>query len=767
MATKTSAAVGTAAQFMPQPDSDYQARLQGVQGVRGQAPKDTQEGMIADSLGGALSAYLDFSEKQDRRFEAQMAEAAENMVNAATREDVERLTSVEIAQKYGYGTLVDNPYFEAMVSKMRGVRLMSTADAEYNQLYGDNQAESMEAEQQRYEEFMAQKRDDYLQHSPSMNFTAFDAGFYSKKSESIARLMSNRSERDVADRLTEVVATTDAQLNDILYNASALRKEGVMQKGTEMFGNIRLSNASPEARYKLASNFVVGLANTGVFSFDELTEIADSIMVDTRLDGTEVPLSTIIGLQDLADMTNEYHKNHVTKEGVALVNQWKNDPDMSRYRQEIIKLRSSGNPANVQKANFMDLMYGTVESEQNKVKAAKKEKLKMLNKRGVAQAKATAYHDMFMENIKLPGTNNATDAFNNREGVMYDRDGNRVPDDVIFAEWKSYFQQVQSDPNWTPEERLQELSRISGYSGVSSFIHDYQASVLNNMRQLDLESLDKGVVEGTYLNMYNMYQVNPTQFAHAYGNDMAQAMRQIRRLALNSGEEYATNALARGMWHWVQVERLPQEQKQQANNQFTSWESAMRRDYGALPTIAGIANLADGTVTSITADDLYNSSIYDELTTWNIMSGMSPADAAAEAGNDIRDNWMLKWNGLLPKTLFYDFYPAAASESNALYLGNKAINALVGSYFNDDDVRYREDYNTGRYTMTFYAGEDILEVRDTYNPDRVLQITKSQLANQMAYMAEMPVSSGETTESSSSETYMGSGNWWEGNILTT
>ena len=347
MATKTSGAVGTAAQFMPQPDSGYQARLQGVQGVRGQMPKDTQEGMIADSLGGALSAYLDFSEKQDRRFETQMAEAAENMVNAATRDEVERLTSVEIAQKYGYGTLVDNPYFEAMVSKMRGVRLMSTADAEYNELYGDNQAQTMEEEQHRYEAFMAQKRDDYLQHAPSMNFTAFDAGFNSKKSESIARMMSNRSERDIADRLTEVVATTEGQLNDLLYNAPAIGKDGVKTQVQGMFNQYRLSNASPEARYKLASNFVVGLANTGLYSFDELTEIADSIMVDTRLDGTEVPLSSIVGLQEIADMTNEWHKNHVTKEGLDIIKKHENDADMSIYDNTIIKERSSGNPEKV------------------------------------------------------------------------------------------------------------------------------------------------------------------------------------------------------------------------------------------------------------------------------------------------------------------------------------------------------------------------------------------------------------------------------------
>ena len=767
MATKTSAAVGTAAQFMPQPDSDYQARLQGVQGVRGQAPKDTQEGMMADSLGGALSAYLDFSEKQDRRFEAQMAEAAENMVNAATREDVERLTSVEIAQKYGYGTLVDNPYFEAMVSKMRGVRLMSTADAEYNQLYGDNQAESMEAEQQRYEEFMAQKRDDYLQHSPSMNFTAFDDGFYSKKSESIARLMSNRSERDVADRLTEVVATTGAQLNTLIYDAARFDVAGIKEQLQGLINPYRLSNAQPAARYKLIEDAMIGLADTGLYTAEQLQDIADSVMVDTRLDGTEVPISSLVGMQTISDLANEAHKNHVTGKALDYVNKYKTHSNMDVYLQDIRKKYASKDPKQIAEARFMEIIMPQVQTAQNKYQAEQQKLLKMRAERAKARNKASAYHEMFLENIKLVGTNNATDAFNNREGVMYDSEGKRVPDDVIFAEWKNYFQEVQSNTNWTPEERLQELSRISGYSGVSSFIHDYQESVLNNMRQLNLDSLNGGTVEGTYVNMYNMYQVNPTQFAHAYGDKMAQAMRQVRRLALNSGEDDAMNALARGLWHWVQVERLPQDQKQQANNQFSSWESAMRRDYGSLPTIAGITNLADGTITNITADDLYNSATYDELTTWNIMSGMSPADAAAEAGNDIRDNWMLKWNGLLPKTLFYDFYPAAASESNALYLGNKAINALVGSYFNDDDVRYREDYNTGRYTLTFYAGEDIIEVRDTYNPNRVMQITKAQLANQMAYMAELTPAAEGTVDNSSSGTYMGSGNWWEGNILTT
>lgn len=760
MATKTSAAVGTAAQFMPQPDSDYQARLQGVQGVRGQAPKDTQEGMIADSLGGALSAYLDFSEKQDRRFEAQMAEAAENMVNAATREDVERLTSVEIAQKYGYGTLVDNPYFEAMVSKMRGVRLMSTADADYNQLYGDNQAESMEAEQQRYEEFMSQKRDDYLQHSPSMNFTAFDAGFYSKKSESIARLMSNRSERDVADRLTEVVATTDTQLNDLLYNAPAIGKAGVIEQGKTLFNHYRLSNASPEARYKLASNFIIGIANTGLYSFEDLTEIADNIMVDTRLDGTEVPLSSIVGIQDMADMVNEYHKNHVTKEGLDIIKAHENDPDMSIYDNLIIKERESGNPEKVRHSGFLEAMRSQVEQAQRKKQAERQARMKMLNKQGTAQAKAAAHRRIIRENFSLIGQSNATDAFGNREGVMYDADGNRISDDEIFAEWQAYYQEVQSDQNLSDEERLNKLAQLAGYKGVSSFVSDFQKRVMNNMRQLDLDALDNGIVEGTYLNMYNMYQVNPQQFASAYGADMAQAMRQVRRLADNSGEN-GTNAVARGLWHWVQVERLPQEQKQQAKNQYSSWVSEMRRS-NALPVISDVSNLSNGGTKNITADELYNSSTYDELVTWYIASGMSPSDAATEAGKDIQDNWMFKWGGLLPKTLFYDFYPAADSASNALYLGNKAINSIAAGAFQDWSIS-SSTYDETRLKLSYFSGEGLIVITDTYTGN-TKQITRADLANQMAWLATQPevtdinAMPAQRTAPNSPNAY--AGDWW-------
>lgn len=734
MATKTSAAVGTAAQFMPQPDSDYQARLQGVQGVRGQAPKDTQEGMIADSLGGALSAYLDFNEKQDKRFETQMAEAAENMVNAATREDVERLTSVEIAQKYGYGTLVDNPYFEAMVSKMRGVRLMSTADAEYNQLYGDNQAESMEAEQQRYEEFMNQKRDDYLQRSPSMNFTAFDAGFYSKKSESLARLMSNRSERDVADKLTEVVATTSAQINTLIYDAAKYDVAGIKTQLQSLVNPYRLSNAQPAARYKLVEDAMIGLADTGLFSAEQLQDIADSVMVDTRLDGTEVPISSLVGMQTISDLANDAHKNHVTGKALDVVRTYKTHHNMDSYWAAIRKKYDSGDPKQIAEARFMEGIAPMVQTEQNKYRTQQQKLLKAKADKRKAQIKQQDYDQLCLENFKLAedGNHDATDVFGNTEGLIYDNEGKQVPTEVVLAAWQRRFQQVQNDTNLTEEERLDKLANLSTHKSVSSFIGTYRERLLGTMMQQDVGQLRQGLVEGTYMNLFNMYRANPSAFNRAYGADLTHAMQRISYRAMNSGQA-DSNSVALGFADWVEYMKMPEDVRNTVSASYTSGLSAYMKEHGDAPSITNIRSLDEGRPAEITAEQLYTSDVYAENVRWYLALGMSFDDAAKRAGQDFSEHWMVKGNGLLPKTLFQDVYPEASDASHADFLGNWAINEIAAQVLHDKSMSGA--YGTSpRLRLTYYPSDGVLKLYDAYTGQDAT-ISQSQLYNEMAYLS--------------------------------
>lgn len=762
MATKTSAAVGTAAQFMPQPDSDYQARLQGVQGVRGQAPKDTQEGMIADSLGGALSAYLDFNEKQDKRFETQMAEAAENMVNAATREDVERLTSVEIAQKYGYGTLVDNPYFEAMVSKMRGVRLMSTADAEYNQLYGDNQAESMEAEQQRYEEFMNQKRDDYLQSSPSMNFTAFDAGFYSKKSESLARLMSNRSERDVADKLTEVVATTSAQINTLIYDAAKYDVAGIKTQLQSLVNPYRLSNAQPAARYKLVEDAMIGLADTGLFSAEQLQDIADSVMVDTRLDGTEVPISSLVGMQTISDLANDAHKNHVTGKALDVVRTYKTHHNMDSYWAAIRKKYDSGDPKQIAEARFMEGIAPMVQTEQNKYRTQQQKLLKAKADKRKAQIKQQDYDQLCLENFKLAedGNHDATDVFGNTEGLIYDNEGKQVPTEVVLAAWQRRFQQVQNDTNLTEEERLDKLANLSTHKSVSSFIGTYRERLLGTMMQQDVGQLRQGLVEGTYMNLFNMYRANPSAFNRAYGADMTHAMQRISYRAMNSGQA-DSNSVALGFADWVDYMKMPEDQRRGVSNQWSSGLSTYQQQHGSSPQIQGIRNLDTGEEEDISIEQFYDTGdVYAENVQWYLAMGFSFNDAVTNANADFKNNWMVKAGGLLPKTLFYDVYPTADSQSNADAIGNEAINGLIAKYFQRPYLRRGTPSDVA---LTYHPSTGILVLYDTYT-GKQQPISQSELYNQMAYVAtldrsqDINTTSVQRTAPNSPNAY--AGDWW-------
>ena len=767
MGKKTSAAVGTAAQFMPQPDGVYQERLQGITGVKGSAPDTSSEKMTAESLGGAVGAYLDYSNSHRQKFEAAMDKAAQDMINSASQEAVEALNTTEMSQTYGYGTLVDNPYWRAAVSRKAGERLMTTLDAQYNDLYGDDRSLSMDDERKRYEDFVSSKQEDYLSKLPLDNRVAFMGGFNARKTQSIQTLMDNRSQRDVADRLTETAAAINSDLSEIVADCAGMTVDDVIKKASESTNLSRLANLSPETKYKIISNFVNDITKTGVFTSDEVLQMLDKIPVSTRLDGTTVPMSELIDVNAVREVATAYQASHLTEYSLSVINEYKDCDNIDKVYTDLGKLHASKNPADRRKAEVIEGQLGKISYQINENKQRKLARQKEWAERGEAAAQADADYTLYKANFELAkmGNHDMVDAFNNTEGNVRRRDGTFADKAIGERAFMDEIDSILSDGNLEYAERLRQVANLANYAGMESVMNNYRERIHRQLSQIPKSQLEDGVVEGTYANLYNMFIADRQNFGSAFGSQLMDDFTMIRTLANNSGYEgYAGLAIGINKWQDVSANMTP-ELKQEYTQQYNSYISSVRSAYGSAPDIAGIDNLSTGGTDTITFDDIALTGIGEKLAVSYMAAGDAPDAAVAQAGNDIRDNYVFKWGTIIPKAVARSVYPEGAPTDSALPLMGYALNTFAADMLHDDAYLSMNAPNNDRVRATYFADTGNIVLRDTYNPAVTRTITTGELAKQMKRLSTQPTPPSNINNGSTAASTVGSpnayqGDWW-------
>lgn len=757
MGNKSSAALGSAAQFMPQPDGLYQERLQGITGVKGTAPDTSNEKMVADSLGGAVGSYLDFSNSHRQKFEAEMDKAAQDMINSASLEAVEALNIVDMSQQYGYGTLVDNPYWRAAVSRKAGERLMTTLDAQYNDLYGDNRMANIDEERQRYEDFVSSRQDEYMQRLPIDNQVSFQAGFNTRKTQSIQSLMDNYSQRDVADKLTQMAADAQSELGDIASNAPGMTEEEVTKQTNAIFGNVRLSNLAPEVRYKLLSNYFMDLTKTGVFDSDTIMRIAKNVSVVTRLDGTTETAADLLDSNAIHEGAVAWQSAHITQFKLDLAKKYKGITDIGVYDADIIKLRQSKKPADWRTAAIMESFRPQIASQAAETKRIRFAQQQERSKQSKAAAKKSDAWNLVMANMQLrkDGNTNAVDIYGNAEGNLYYNDGTKVSQQDIQAVLNQYMADLLSDKSKDAGSRLSDALDALSWAGASEFVKDYRDRLLYNMQNISKDSLAQGVVEGTYVNLYNMYKVNPQNFRTAFGDKMGSAFDIINRLANNAGYEDPNTNLAIGLNKWQDVSKMPQDQLNAYETQVDNYFTTVRKSYGSAPDIDGVFDMNQGNPITVTFDDINNGDLAQELASYYMATGCSIDEAVANVGADFRDNYVYKWGAMLPKSIAYSVYPSGADTTNALPLFNRALNSYA--YALTKDSRYDQmqaPYDEQRISIKYDSYSGVITMRDTYSQNYIT-ISLGEIQNQMKYLAAnndviTVISPANTTEADSS-----------------
>ena len=209
-------AIGTQRQFTTQPQDPYNRRLRPLR-----VPVGDYSGAMGDAaalanslgiLGGAI--INETAAREERR--KQYADLSKHIINEATPDDMEKLRSIEILNKYHPDyNLSDNPYAVANVERAKGQMLTARVKSEFENdttIYNTYE-EAVNA----FEDNLREARDEYA--GQSDNLFAFDDGVFATHVNDVIAV-ANKQRKDKSERIKqESIGTALAEGSGLALNS--------------------------------------------------------------------------------------------------------------------------------------------------------------------------------------------------------------------------------------------------------------------------------------------------------------------------------------------------------------------------------------------------------------------------------------------------------------------------------------------------------------------------------------------------------------------
>lgn len=301
MPTEISNAVGTARQFIPQPDGVYQGRYQGL-GVSQGASAQPKVLDVAESMAKLSEALQGYTVNHEKYLNAKGEIEATDMINGMSAGAIEKLNAIDAAQLEGYADSAANPYFTAYAEKLRGTFLGSRMKQDYDAKYAMEPAKSAEEEMKRYSNFMNEWRDAHLKNSAPQNQLAFDRGFYENSMVNMGNLASAWNKKKNEEDVVVTMAQVESDLGDVIANSGEL-----LSKDNHSFSDavqtalnpVRLMGLPPQYRQKLVSDFVNQVIDTGHIPLKRLEQMLDSVVVQTSMSGKVTKMGDLVNRQSI------------------------------------------------------------------------------------------------------------------------------------------------------------------------------------------------------------------------------------------------------------------------------------------------------------------------------------------------------------------------------------------------------------------------------------------------------------------------------------
>ncbi|PWM76694.1 MAG: hypothetical protein DBY32_11250 [Phascolarctobacterium sp.] len=274
-------AIGTQRQFTPQPQDPYAARLRPLRVPVGDYRGTTGDAAaLANSLGLLGQAIINEGvAKEERR--RTYADLSKHIINEATPEDMDKLRSIELLNKYHPEyNLSDNPYAVANVERAKGQMLTAKVKSEFenNGEYYNTSEEAVKA----FEDNLREARDEYA--GQSDNLYAFDDGVFATHVTDVINV-ANKQRQEKSQRLKqEALITATTKADKIVQSSLVLPLEETVENITMFAKENRLYNLTPKETFELYNGLVQGIAQYS--GSGELLDRIKDIEVYSNLDKT-------------------------------------------------------------------------------------------------------------------------------------------------------------------------------------------------------------------------------------------------------------------------------------------------------------------------------------------------------------------------------------------------------------------------------------------------------------------------------------------------
>ena len=739
MAKRIASSIGTEMQFMPQPDATYQERLTEVQGVRGTNPSSSSASMFASAANNLNSSWLSFITDREKRMNEEGLTEANRLIASTTEEDRQKLNTLDMALTYGYGNNLDNPYFIAYSDKLRGQALGDSAKLAYTEEFGDSPARTPDEEVKRYDSFVQNYRQRFIDKGLIDNNVSFEQGFNDKNIENQQTLMSNHVQRDIEDRISETFNNIKSELGNLIYDAPTMTRDEQVQKLTEIFNQSRLMGLNPSQRQTLVDNFTKEIITTGTIKdFKNFkATILDRIPVQTRLDGTTQTMGDLVDTMELDTLNLAYRKAHMEKSKMDFVKKYGKDKDMNRVYTDAIKMTNSGNRDERDQGELLTGMFGPIESLQNQNKVAQARMAKVGAKGVTTATKSQASSASAMENIRafMEDDNPVKDGYGSSIGKPL-VGGKAVDSGTILSSFQAYENQIiNSDAD--EDTKAQKLMKLYTYSGVSNVKNQLVNSVLQTINSATADSVGANGVPNSIIYLVKARNINHGQFAGAFGSKVDAAIGAIVNFSHASGEEDADNALVRGYANYCRIKDTSEQDKQNYMSQIRSiaaggWSIGGMESWNSEGSTAPDISWDNPQIAETVKDRalMYNLAYHD------------PQAALDSACNDIRDAYAYYHGAVFPKNCFN----SGLSPSTENSFAKQSLDALCYQYASNWGVS-AEDIN-----VSYDEASNTWSFSESANGNYT-QLSGSDMANEIQYVATyVPPSTSSSSDSSSDDT---------------
>lgn len=377
MPTEISNAIGTARQFIPQPDGVYQGHYQGL-GVSQGASAQPKVLDVAESMAKLSEALQGYTVNHEKYLNAKGEIEATDMINGMSAGDIEKLNTIDAAQLEGYADSAANPYFTAYAEKLRGNFLGARMKQDYDAKYAMEPAKSAEEELKRYSDFMNEWRDAHLKNSAPQNQLAFDRGFYENSMVNMGNLASTWNQKKNEEDVVVTMAKVESDLGDVIANSGEL-----LSKDNHSFSDavqtalnpVRLMGLPPQYRQKLVSDFVNQVIDTGHIPLKRLEQMLDNVVVQTSMDGTVTKMGDLVNRQSIRtiNLANNIRYDNKLKE--EFLKKYGDNKQYDKFLSETDALKDKDPEEYRFRMSLAPEVYSRQKAKENEEKAIARERV--------------------------------------------------------------------------------------------------------------------------------------------------------------------------------------------------------------------------------------------------------------------------------------------------------------------------------------------------------------------------------------------------------